>query len=261
MEIKNREVIITGTSRGIGKSMAEALAGQGARLHLVNREPKTEWIEHFKNIGASAVTNWQADLSSPQNINKFVKSFLDSGTEPELLINNSGILTGGQLETQNLNKIYEMHQINLTAVIHLTHAFLPKMLKRNFGKIVNNASVSGAVMLPCNSTYAATKAGVIAFTNCLRQELTGTNVTTLLLLTPAVKTDMYDEIPNLFLKNFARYKLSGVSANSWSQKVCKAILRDDAACKPSGFSALSVFVSKHFPYVAEKFVRHYYSRL
>lgn len=261
MEIKNREVVVTGTSRGIGKAFAEALATRGARLHLVNRNPQADWLDYFKNKGAPAVTNWQADLSNPESINNFVTAFTRSGTPPEILINNSGILTGGQLETQDLKKIYELYQINLTAVTHLTHAFLPLMLKKNCGKIVNNASMSGEIYLPCNSTYAASKAGVIAFTNCLRQELRGTRVTTLLLVTPAVETEMYAQIPDLFLKNFKRYKMSGITASSWAQTVCKAIESDSPICEPKGTRGLAVFMAKHAPALVEKYVGSHFKRI
>ncbi len=261
MEIKNSEIIVTGTSRGIGKALAEALAKRNAKLHLVNRTPQNDWISHYKNFGARSVTNWQADMSNPESINNFINEFLKSGVQPEILINNSGILIGGQLETQSLNKIYEMYQINLAAFTHLTHAFLPIMLKNKKGKIVNNASMSGVSHLPCNSTYSATKAGVVAFTNALRQELHNTGVSTLLLITPAVQTDMWDEIPGMFQKNFKHLELSAIPANEWAAQVCNCIENDKDLCEPSGISWLRIFVCKHFPSIAEKYVRYHFARL
>lgn len=261
MEIKNSEVIITGTSRGIGKALAEALAKRNAKLHLVNRSPQDEWITYYKSLGAVSVTNWQSDMSKAESIDSFIKNFKTSKIQPEILINNSGILIGGQLEKQNLDQIYEMYQINLTAFTHLTHAFLPMMLINKKGKIVNNASMSGVSHLPCNSTYSASKAGVVAFTNALRQELRSTGVSTLLLITPAIQTDMWDEVPQMLQKNFKDFQLSAMPAGVWATHVCRCIEKDLDNCEPGGISWLRIFASQHFPSLAEKYVQRYFKRL
>ena len=85
-----------------------------------------------------------------------------------------------------------MFQVNLVGLAHLTRLVLPGMLERGTGKVVNNASVSGYAFFPGASTYAASKAGVVAFTESLRRELRGTGVSTLHLVTPGVNTDMLD---------------------------------------------------------------------
>ena len=85
-----------------------------------------------------------------------------------------------------------MFQVNLVGVTQLTRAVLPGMLGRGRGKIVNNASISGYAYFPAASTYAASKAGVVAFSESLRRELKGTGVDVLQLVTPGVQTEMMD---------------------------------------------------------------------
>ena len=104
-------------------------------------------------------------------------------------MNNAGLMTGGLLEEQDLDGIYAMFQVNLVGVVHLTQAVLPGMIERGLGKVVNNASISGYAYFPAATTYAASKAGVVAFTESLRRELKGTGVTTLHLVTPGVDTE------------------------------------------------------------------------
>src|SRR5690606_35695070 len=102
--------------------------------------------------------------------------------------------TGGLLEDQPIDSIYSMFQVNLVGLIHLTHGMMKHILKRPEAMIVNNSSVSGVMHLPCTTTYTAAKTGVVAFSSSLRQDLKGTNVKVLTLITPGVKTRMFDDI-------------------------------------------------------------------
>ena len=89
----------------------------------------------------------------------------------DLLVNNAGQMTGGLLEEQDMDAVYAMFQVNLVAVAHLTAACCRGMLARGRGTIVNNASISGYAYFPAASTYAASKAGVVALSESLRREL------------------------------------------------------------------------------------------
>ena len=91
----------------------------------------------------------------------------------DVLVNNAGLFEGGKLEDQDAEAIDAMVQVNLTATMQLTRLALPSMLARRRGLIVNNASISGYLHLPGSTTYAATKTGVVAFSESLRRELRG----------------------------------------------------------------------------------------
>src|SRR5690606_27324673 len=122
-----------------------------------------EILKELKNEGAKSVTIWEADLSTRDGVQNLLDKLAD--TPIDILFNNAGILTGGLLETQNLDEVYKMFQINVNSLVHLTHGLLPGMLSRKRGKIINNSSVSAYMNFPSASTYSASKAAVAAFTN------------------------------------------------------------------------------------------------
>lgn len=261
MEIKGRHFAITGANRGIGRAIAVALAKRGAHLHLVHRKVSLSGLEDLVSLGAASAQEWICDFAEPKSIDDLIERWSKSHVQMDVLINNAGLLTGGLLENQPLEDIYKMIQVNLLATIHLSRKLLPGFLQRKSGLIVNNASVSGRMFLPCASTYAASKAAVVAFTECLRQELKGTGVSTLLLLTPGVKTDMYSQIDDLYGSNYKMDFLSdGIAAERWASSVCEAIEKGKSECLPPPSSRLLVSFAHHFPKTFGQIIRTQFHR-
>lgn len=241
MEISNRQILITGASRGIGKAFAKMCAEDKAHVHLVLRANDPALIQELESAGAKAVTVWEADLGTRAGVDKLVQSLKD--TPIDILFNNAGMLTGGLFEQQPLDDIYSMFQVNVNALVHLTHGLLPGMLERKRGKIINNSSVSAYMHFPCASTYAASKAAVVAFTDCIRLELKDTGVTTLLLITPGIKTRMFDEIDTLYSKNF-EIPQDSISPAQYAQMIREAILNDMSVLEPGGLTGVGLKLAK-----------------
>lgn len=259
MEIREKHFWVTGGSRGIGKALCEMLAENGAHLTVINRSKDEELITALKEKGASSVRILTVDLSKKSEIDKLIKD--TEGDVVDCLINNAGQLTGGLLETQNVDDIYQAIQVNVTALIHLTRMILPRMLKQeNGGKIVNNASVSALMYFPCATTYAATKAAVMAFTRCLHAELKDTKVSTLLLFTPGVETRMFNDISNKYGENLDLGFLKGMPAPRYAKIVREAILEDLKEMRPQGFEGLGLNLAQHLPSTFEKIVSFRFSR-
>ncbi|MCR9205645.1 MAG: SDR family NAD(P)-dependent oxidoreductase, partial [Halobacteriovoraceae bacterium] len=196
MDLNGKQVLITGANRGIGLGLAKAINEKGAIVFLGMRNPDSfntgeQNFAHPENAKPIKI-----DLGSRETIESFLEENKDK--EWDILVNNAGQLTGGLLENQETDDIYSMYQVNLVGLTHLTQKILPGMIKRGRGKIVNNASVSGVMHLPCASTYAAAKTAVVALTNSLTLELEGTGVSTLTLITPGIKTRMFDQITDLY---------------------------------------------------------------
>lgn len=252
MNLKNKNIIITGASRGIGLALAKELARKETNLFLVARSfDKTLKAELFK-FGALSIELIEADLSQKNEIDKLSSSLVKNNIDIDILINNAGQLTGGLLEEQNPDEIESMLSVNLNAVIRLTRLLLPNMLKRKTGKIVNNSSVSGKMFMPCASTYAAAKAGVVAFTESLKQELRETGVSTLLLITPGVKTNMFDDIEKLYGSHLDLSFVKSIPAESWAKRVVDAITDDKDILMPQGSSRIGVWIGQHLPDLLEK---------
>ena len=141
-------------------------------------------------------------------------------------------------------EVYAMFQVNLVAVAHLTHRVLPWMLARSRGKIVNNASISGYAYFPAASTYAASKAGVVALTESLRRELAGTGVTAMHVVTPGVKTDMLDATRETYGRYMDTSDWDEVTPEEWASRIIRAVERDEAILGPGGKTALAKLASR-----------------
>lgn len=241
MEIVNRHILITGASRGIGRAVAKMCAEDKANLHLVLRKSEPDLVSELQALGAKSVTVWEADLSTREGVEQLLAQIKDLPVD--ILFNNAGVLTGGLIESQPLDDIYKMFQVNVNALVHLTHGVLPGMLQRKRGKIINNSSVSAFMHFPCASTYAASKAAVVAFTNCIRLELKGTGVSTLLLITPPIKTRMFEEIETLYSKNF-EIPTDSMSPGKYAQIIREGILQDLEVIEPTGITGLGLKMAK-----------------
>jgi short-subunit dehydrogenase len=247
MNFENKTVLITGSNRGIGYALAERFSQANAHMILTMRQIDSEIEQHMLDKGAASVKLIELDLSRPEKIENFLVDA--EKLKIDVLVNNAGLLTGGLLEKQKMSEIYQMMQVNLLAVIHLTHGLLPHLIKRPEAMIINNASVTGIMHFPCATTYAASKAAVIAFTDCLKTELNGTSVKTLVMITPGVKTRMFDEIPKLYGDNLELSMLeSFVTPEQWANDVVKsAEAGESVAYPPSQITQFGLGVARHFP--------------
>lgn len=248
MKISNSRVLITGSNRGIGKALAKAFAKKQCRLVLVQRNISESFSNELIVDGAKSVEFIKCDLSKPDEVKQLILDVKTFKNEKciDIFINNAGVLTGDLLENQTDEEIINVFQVNLTAGVLLTKALLPQMLEQKSGLIVSNCSVSSYMRFPCASTYAAAKAGLLAFTECLEVELEGSGVRTLSLITPAIKTDMLDALDKSYGKYFEVPSFS-ISPDEYAKKVVKAVESGETYLVPSGLERVGLFVSKYTP--------------
>lgn len=257
MKITDQHVLITGANRGIGLGFAKMAAKEKAHLHLSVRNPDEKLKNELLALGAQSVTIWKSDLSSREGVEALVNAL--NNQRIDILFNNAGLLTGGLLEEQPLDEIYSMFQVNVCALVHLTRALIPGMIKRKHGKIINNSSVSAFMHFPCASTYAASKAAVVAFSDCLEAELQGTGVSTLCLVTPGIKTRMFDEIEVKYAKNF-EVPTDSITTDEYADMIKQSILNDDTYLTPKGLTAIGLWMSKYMPAVFRGSVQKRFKR-
>ncbi|HYI37791.1 MAG TPA: SDR family NAD(P)-dependent oxidoreductase [Thermoleophilaceae bacterium] len=256
MDLTGRTALVTGANRGIGRAIVDALAEHPLDLLLCGmRDPSK-----FEAPAAGRVKEVRPvalDLSSRESIDQGVAG-LDA--DVDLLVNNAGLVTGGLLEEQDLDDVYAMFQVNLLAVVQLTRALLPGMLERKRGKIVNNASISGYAYFPAASTYAASKAGVVAFTESLRRETHDTGVTCLHLVTGGVETDMLGETEDTYGRHLDTSNWDSVPAGEWAGKVVKAIQDDDTVLGPGGKTSIAKLASRGPGFLLDRIAGRSFSR-
>ncbi len=242
MKINNKVFFITGGSRGIGLAVAKMAASNGAHIHIAARTWDKNLNKILLDLGAQSVQYWNADLSTKLGTSELSKKLIDLNVD--ILFNNAGVLTGGLIEEQTTEEIDLMFQVNLNSLIHLTRAVIPGMIKRGQGKIINNASVSAFMHFPCASTYAASKSAVVAFTNCIELELQNTGVSTLCLITPGIKTNMFDEIEKKYSKNF-EIPTDSISPSEYAKRIQSAIESDQKYLLPQGSTRFGLWMAQH----------------
>ncbi|HXC23724.1 MAG TPA: SDR family NAD(P)-dependent oxidoreductase, partial [Solirubrobacteraceae bacterium] len=175
-------------------------------------------------------------------------------------INNAGLMTGGLLEEQAIEEVYAMFQVNLVGVAHLTQRVLPGMLAHRRGTIVNNASISGYAHFPAASTYAASKAGIVGFTESLRRELRGTGVHAMHLVTPGVATDMLSATDQVYGRHMDTSGWDRIPPEEWAARVVSAIEADRRMLGPGGRSALAMLAAHGPAFVLDAITARLFSR-
>ena len=188
---KNETVLITGASSGIGLELARCFAGEKSNLILVARntaalESLAGELRRDEKVEATVLT---ADLSLPETPGKIFSELKGRGIAVDVLVNNAGFGAHGRFSELPLPRQLEMLQVNITALTELTGLFLPGMIQRRRGGILNVASVAGFVPGPGMAVYFATKAFVLSFSEALAGEIAGGGVKVMALCPGPTETN------------------------------------------------------------------------
>jgi short-subunit dehydrogenase len=241
MNLTGQTVLVTGSDQGIGRAIVEELATRDARVLSGMRDP--DRFELVPDATAREVRPVRIELSSRETIDASLAAL--GGDRIDVLVNNAGHFTGGLFERRDLTEYYELLQVNVAGLVHLTYRLLPPMLSRGRGKIVNNASIAGYAFFPGAAVYSASKAAVVGFSEALRRELDESPVTVLQLVTPGVETDMLAEVRDAYEPHLDdTSKLEGIEPRRWAAKIVDAIESDDELLNPTGAERLAKLASR-----------------
>lgn len=186
MELDGKRVVITGASRGIGRSLAEAFAAAGAVVALVARDAAA--LEALASeLGGSA---HPADLLEPRELHPLLDRVEAEAGPIDALVNNAGLAFEGTLWDSTADQVDRQVRLNLTVPLELCRQAVPRLLERGGGHLVNVASLAALASVPGMTTYAATKAGIAHGTAALRDELRGLPVGVTTVMVGGVPTDM-----------------------------------------------------------------------
>jgi len=168
---KNKTVLVTGASSGIGLAMAKELSKRGANLILTARsENKLNEVAAIVRKTGSEAHVFTSDLSIPKSGKKLYDAITQAGLSVDLLINNAGYGRWGEFTSFEREDYGKMIQLNITALTDLCHLFLPDMVKKGSGGIINVGSIASFSPVPYGNVYSSTKAYVLNFTEALRYE-------------------------------------------------------------------------------------------
>ena len=187
-----KTVIVTGSSRGIGRATALEFARLGANV-VVNASKSVSdmlrVVEDIKAMGGNAV-GVQADVSSFEGCRKIVDETLRAFGSVDILVNNAGIAVPAMSWKMGDEEWHRVLDVNLTGAINCTRALLPHMIERRRGVIVNVSSIAGIYGLIGNSNYAASKAALIGLTRSLALELARYNIRVVGVAFGFIETEM-----------------------------------------------------------------------
>jgi len=178
MKLKGRVAFITGAAQGIGKSIAEALAKEGADIIIsdINIELATSTAKEIGNLGVKAIavkTNVADSASVTQSVDEAVKALV----KIDILINNAGITKDNLLIRMKDEDWEAVLNVNLKSMFLCTKAIAPLMMKNRWGRIINIASIVGEMGNFGQANYSAAKAGAIGFTKTVARELASRGIT------------------------------------------------------------------------------------
>jgi 3-oxoacyl-(acyl-carrier-protein) reductase len=198
MKLKGRTALVTGASRGIGRAIALALADEGAdvAINYVSNEPAAvDVAEHISKMGRRAVLA-RADVSDYPDTFRMAQDVLRQFEHLDILVNNAGVTSDKTFVKMDHAAWRKVLAINLDGVFNCTKVFIDQMLARSYGRVVNITSVIGQIGNFGQANYAASKAGVAAFTKSLAKELAGKGVTVNALAPGFIETEMVGAIPD-----------------------------------------------------------------
>ena len=184
---------MTGASAGIGSSIARELAARGHALVLVaRRKPRlVELADELSREHGVRVEPIPCDLGKPASRGRLPGKIEELGLDVEILVNNAGFATNGAFHESDPERELEQVRVLVEAVVALTSAFVPAMVKRGRGGVLNVASTAAMQPLPYSAGYSAAKAYVLTFSEAIHQELHGRGVTVTALCPGPVSTDFW----------------------------------------------------------------------
>lgn len=188
-----KRALITGTSRGIGRALALELADRGVQLLLLGRSSadQTETEKLLRDKGAD-FSAYYCDFKDRRALDAALVEALHSGPAPIAIVHNAAMIERAEVRQMSDRLWDDQIEINLTAPLRITRAFLPKMLEARQGRVVFVSSISAVVGTKRQAAYHAAKAGLVGAMKCLAEELSDSGVSTMALLPGSVQTKMLE---------------------------------------------------------------------
>jgi len=199
MDDSEKVVVITGGSRGIGRAIAQKFAEDKSKIVIVHHDEDDaaadETLVMLEEKGAVAESH-RVDVSYLENVEPLFSDILERFGKVDILINNAGIVRDAFLMRMSEQDWDEVLRVNLKSVFNCTQTVIRSMIKKRWGRIVNTSSVVGQIGNAGQTNYAASKAGIMAFTKSLACEVGSRGVTVNAVAPGFIDTDMTRPLPD-----------------------------------------------------------------
>lgn len=192
MRMKGKTALITGAAAGIGYSIAEAFLQEGARVVLADID-----LDRARERAGSAQEEGSAfgvrmDVADPDSVANALKECKDAGFNVDVLVNNAGVIHVGTILETRLEDLQRVYRINVEGVFNVTQAFLPSMIERGGGVLLNMASLASMTAMHDRFAYSSSKAAVMMMTRSVALDFVKQNIRANCICPARVHTDMVD---------------------------------------------------------------------
>tara|TARA_Y100000294_G_scaffold39385_1_gene35507 strand:+ start:1991 stop:2746 length:756 start_codon:yes stop_codon:yes gene_type:complete len=196
IDLKNKNAVITGAAQGFGFAISKRFASSGANLFLIDKdETELNIAKETNEIKNSVSQAYAGDITNFEEIESTINSIIQNYSNIDIFVNNAGIAGPSFKTWEYPQKDWKsVVDIDLNGTFNCCKAVVPFMIKQNYGRIVNIASIAGKEGNPNASAYSAAKAGVIALTKSLGKELAEYNIAVNCVTPAAAKTRIFDQI-------------------------------------------------------------------
>ena len=191
-DLTGKVALITGATGGIGTQIAKKMYAQGAILALTDMN--MDKLKALQSELGDRVFVYSANLTDSDSLKELVKNVEKECGKIDILVNNAGITKDGLSMRMTDEQWQQVLDINLTAGFKLARAVIPGMMKRRFGRIIGMASIVGVMGNAGQANYSASKAGLIAMSKCMAQELASRGITLNCVAPGFIKTPMTDAL-------------------------------------------------------------------
>ena len=196
IDLNNKIAIITGAAQGFGYAIAKRFSASGCKIVLIDKDEE-ELSSAIKNedIKSNVIDYFTTDITDFELVNKTINSIFDKHGSIDIFVNNAGIAGPSYKTWEYPNDDWNLViDVDLNGTFNCCKAVAPFMIKKNYGRIINIASIAGKEGNPNASAYSAAKAGVIALTKSLGKELAEYNIAVNCVTPAAAKTKIFDQI-------------------------------------------------------------------
>jgi len=225
--IKDKVVIITGASSGIGYATALKLSKAGAKIAIgARRVEKLEELAKQITDSGGEVFYQKLDVTKREECENFAKAVLQKWNSIDILVNNAGLMPLSFFKSLKFDEWDRMVDVNIKGVLYTTGAVITHMKEKKSGHIVNLSSVAGRIVFPAGSVYCATKYAVAAFSEGLRQEFSvRSNIRVTSIEPGVVATELNDTITDESLKGFVENtkKMEALQADDIANAILYAV--------------------------------------
>jgi len=259
--MRTETALITGAASGIGLALAQEFAKHGHNLILTSRvrselrEVAGELTSKYKvEVGTIA-----ADLQDPNGPELLFDAICREAVLIDILVNNAGLGFRGKFWEIPIDNQMNIVRVNIEAVVRMTHLFLPQMIRRNQGRIMNTASIAGFEPGPLLAVYHASKAFVLSFTEALATELEDTKVTATALCQGPTDTDFFPKAGMMDTKAFQKAHV--MAPQEVAELAYKGLMRGDRTIVAGGANKALTFARRFMAEGAQaKMNKKFYER-